>query len=657
MKTRKWLALAVILISLALLGCISGNNNVGSANGNNGNQENMGNTGNVANKTINKTEFKGFVTFSSEKELKRYLLKSENYGWFGWGFGEIRTLTLDIAEKSPVPAPRPMATPVPAPASTPTPLPIPTPTPVPTPGRYSETNVQVLGIDEPDIVKTDGKNIYLSKFWIYPIKYMPEFNRDTKIITAFPPENLEKKYEINDAGNLLLYGKTLIILNHDHISAYNVSGKPERIWRMDLNSNLVTARLYNGNLFLITRSWIDYYDPCPIKPLEIDGEPFVIECRNIYRPVVPVYSDITYNIMKIDPNTGKIEKSTSFLGSSGRSVVYMSEDAIYITYYKTPDQVKFMYSFLKENRDLVSDEVIKRVERLLDYNISNRAKAVEIQVILNQYSSSLSRDERKKFENEFWNRMMDYRKEHRRDLERTQIVKISMDLKPIASGDVPGRLLNQFSLDEYKGYLRIATTISDANDLYVLDKDLKVVGSLQNFGENERIYSVRFMGDRGYVVTFRQTDPFFVIDLSNPKKPEMKGRLKIPGYSSYLHPLKDDLILGIGKEGGNVKISIFDVSSPENPKEVDKYTLKEYWTDILHTHHAFLIDPKHEIFFLPGGNGGYVFSYKGKLKLVKAIDMSAVRALYIDDYLYVIGQKIVVLNEKTWEKVNEIDLT
>jgi uncharacterized secreted protein with C-terminal beta-propeller domain len=643
MRKGKWLVLTVIVISLAFLGCIG---------------ENQSEDQDHVKEPVNKTELKAFTTFSSEKELKEYIQSSESYGLFGFYgfFGGVRAVTLDIAEKG-VESPVPMPTPAPMPAPTPTPVPVPTATPIPTPGRYSETNVQVLGIDEPDIVKTDGRNIYLSKYWIYPIRYTPEFERETKVIVAFPPEDLEKKYEIDESGDLLLYGKILIILSPDRITAYNISEKPEKIWRINLDSNLVTARFYNGSIYLVTRSWIDYYAPCPIKPLEVNGKPFVIDCRNIYHPITPVYADITYNIIKIDPNTGEVENSTSFVGSSGQSVIYMSRNAIYITYYKTPDQVKLMYDFLKENKDLVSEDVIKRIEKLLDYDISNRAKAVEIQVILEQYSSSLSKDERKRFENEFWNRLRDHREEHKRDLEKTQIVKISMDLKPVASGDVPGRLLNQFSLDEYNGYLRVATTISDANDLYVLDKDLKIVGSLLNFGENERIYSVRFMGDRGYVVTFRQIDPFFVMDLSNPEKPEMKGKLKIPGYSSYLHPLKDDLILGIGKEGGNVKISIFDVSSSEDPKEVDKYTLKEYWSDVLRTHHAFLLDSKHEIFFLPGGSGGYIFSYKEKLELIKAVDMPAIRALYIDDYLYIIGQKIVVFDENTWEKVNELDLT
>ena len=135
--------------------------------------------------------------------------------------------------------------------------------------------------------------------------------------------------------------------------------------------------------------------------------------------------------------------------------------------------------------------------------------------------------------------------------------------------------------------------------------------------------------------------------------------LKIPGYSAYLHPITKDKILGIGKEDRKVKISLFDVSSPENPKEADKYILDEYHTDILSTHHAFLLDKKHNIFFLPGSKGGYVFSYENdELKLKKAISQtSARRAIYIDDYLYIISDnEITVLNEITWDKVNELEL-
>jgi len=308
---------------------------------------------------------------------------------------------------------------------------------------------------------------------------------------------------------------------------------------------------------------------------------------------------------------------------------------------------------------------------LESYEISDQAKYTEFTILMERYYNSLSDDERLRVENEMENRISDYFKLHKRELGKTGIIKIELEKFGIsATGDIPGRPLNQFSLDEYQENLRVATTVGEgfwgfggqresANDVYVLDKNLKILGSVKDLGLTERIYSVRFIEDKGYLVTFRQIDPFFVLDLSDPEKPELKSQLKIPGYSSYLHPITKDKILGIGKEGSNVKISLFDVSNPENPTEISKYNLDEYWSDILNTHHAFLLDSKHQIFFLPGSRGGYIFSYKeNKLELKRAVsDISAKRAIYINDYLYIIGEnKIVVLNELNWEKVNELEL-
>jgi uncharacterized secreted protein with C-terminal beta-propeller domain len=149
------------------------------------------------------------------------------------------------------------------------------------------------------------------------------------------------------------------------------------------------------------------------------------------------------------------------------------------------------------------------------------------------------------------------------------------------------------------------------------------------------------------------------LDLTSPTNPRLRGELKIPGFSSYLHPISKDEILGIGREGSQVKLSLFDVSNPADPKEGDKYTLNEYWTEIQNTHHAFLMDEVHGIFFMPGNSGGYIFSYdSGDLSLEKAVsNIRARRALFINDYLYVAGDdKIVVLNEIDWTRVNEIDL-
>ncbi len=536
------------------------------------------------------------------------------------------------------------------------------------PERVFETNVQVLGIDEPDIIKTDGKEIYYSvgqgywRNWGYD-NY--KYEGKTNVISAFPPEGLSLKTEINKNGDLLLYEGILIILSGKKIYGYDISNpeSPKEEWNIDLNTTLVTARLYDGKIYLVTRNRINHYHPCPIIPLSVGGVPVEIGCYRIYHPPSYVPVDITYNAIVFDPASGKIEKTISFVGSSGSSVIYMSENAIYVTYQYYEDMVKLYYNFLKEKcTDLVDNQVIEKINKLNSYDISNRAKMMEMQIIIEQYYSSLSDDERMRIENEFSNRYKDYYKEHKRELEKTGIAKIGLNMEMLDVGNIPGRLLNQFSLDEYESYLRVATTVgkrSDSvNDVYVLDENMDIVGSVKDMGETEKIYSVRFLQDKGYVVTFREIDPFYVLDLSDPENPEIKGELKIPGYSSYLHPITKDKILGIGKEDSKVKISLFDVSSPENPVETSKYTLSEYWSDILNTHHAFLIDKKHKIFFLPGSKGGYVFSYENdKLKLEKTVsDIRAKRAVYIDDYLYIVGDdKIVVLDENSWERVKELE--
>ena len=591
----------------------------------------------------------GFERFKSEQEMKEYLTAIQQ------GLPVIYVTTDVMTEVA-------VARSVPVPMPTPTPVPVPTSTPVPSvveekaayggmPYRYSETNVQVKGIDEPDIVKTDGKNIFYSMTFFGPyIRYYPEKEGRTISVKAFPPEKMSQNFEIKKGGNLLLYKDVLAVIGYNEITAYSKSdGK--KLWNIEIDGSFVTARLYGDSIYLITSRGLDYYDPCPVKPLTVNGKPYEIVCTDIYHPPFSG-SRILYSVFKIDPESGEVEKSINFLGSYG-STVYMSENAIYVAYNKRMGEDEIYFRFLNENQDLLPKEVLDRIEKVMGYDISSQAKMIEIQNAINEYLLSLDRDERLKFENNFWNRMQDFRKEIKREMSRTYIVKLSLELKSVAEGEVPGRLLNQFSMDEYEGYLRVATTLGDENDLYVLDGELEITGKITGFGEDERIYAVRFIEDRGYIVTFRETDPFFVIDLSDPKNPEIKGELKIPGFSSYLHPVEEHLILGVGREGSYVKLSMFDVSDAENPQEVAKYTLKESWSEVLYNHHAFLLDSKHKIFFLPAGNHGYVFSYRDGIELVKAVNMPAVRALYIDDYLYIVGDGIAVYDENTWEKVTE----
>ena len=553
------------------------------------------------------------------------------------------TVEKAIPVSPPMPAPMPEAPPQVGGAGIPT--------------RISATTVQVLGIDEPDVVKTDGEHIYFSsdRGW----------KGETRVISAFPPSNLSVMAKLKESGDMLLVNETLVIFDSKKIYGYNVSQpeSPEEAWQIQLNGSLVSARLCNGSIYLVTENWIDRYDPLPVYPMSVKGEPLVVRGSEIYHPPELVPVDVVYTAAIFDPEEGEITNNISFVGSSGRSVIYMSEDALYVTYTYQPDPVETYYKFLKEKcRDLIPADTLDRIDRLMEYNISNRAKQVELEYILERDTGPKT-DESFKRQKEFYNRLEDYFDDHKRDLETTVIVKIGLsDFEVEEQGEIPGRLLNQFSLDEHDGYLRVATTVEggreSVSDVYVLNENLDVVGSVKDLGKTERIYAVRFLGDMAYVVTFRDTDPFYVLDLSNPKEPELKGELKIPGYSSYLHPITDDLILGIGKEGWEVKLSLFDVATPSEPEEVDKYILDESWSDVLETHHAFLIDNKHGIFFLPGREGGYIFSYADeKLVLERAVRAErARRAIYIADYLYVIADtKLVVLDETTWEKVNELE--
>ena len=553
--------------------------------------------------------------------------------------------------------------------------------------RYSETNVQVVGIDEPDIVKTDGEEIYFSREGgYYPIDIEPILIEGdvvrgypgestyeapkTNVIKAWPPADLELEATIDETGNMLLHEDTLVIFNGRDIIAYDVAdaSAPEKKWSTELQNDtyLVTARLYDDKIYLVTRNRINRYKPCPISPLlEVN-----VRCMDIYHPQQPLSIDSTFVTMSMDVDSGEVEDTVSFVGSSYSSVVYMSTESLYITYQKDATYFDIAFGFFQEGaKDLMPNHIYERMVKIAGYDISQESKMTEMGILIDEWLASIDDNEALRIENEMENRMDDYFDNHKRDFFSTEIVRIDIDDLDIkANGIIPGHPLNQFSLDVYDGHLRVATTIGDtwgfssqenANDVYVLNSKLNITGSVTDMGLTERIYSARFVQDKAYIVTFRRTDPFYVLDLSDPKNPQLKGELKIPGYSSYLHPVTKDKILGIGKEGSNVKISYFDVSDPTNPQEIDKYTLNDYNSESLYDHHAFLMDNKHEIFFIPGSRGGYVFSYEDdKLEMVKAIDKYQVkRALYLNDYLYVISYEgIVVLNENDWTEVNDFEL-
>jgi len=202
--------------------------------------------------------------------------------------------------------------------------------------------------------------------------------------------------------------------------------------------------------------------------------------------------------------------------------------------------------------------------------------------------------------------------------QETTIFKFGIERGNIthaATGNVTGHVLNQFSMDEYNGYFRIATTkerewwgengSESRNNVYVLDGGMNIAGKLEGLAKGERIYSARFMGDKLYLVTFRQIDPLFVIDLSEPTAPRELGNLKITGASQYLHPYDEGHVIGVGfeatEEGARtgLKVALFNVSNFTNPREMSKYIIKGAWSETSWDHHAFLFSKSKNLLVIP----------------------------------------------------------
>ena len=301
------------------------------------------------------------------------------------------------------------------------------------------------------------------------------------------------------------------------------------------------------------------------------------------------------------------------------------------------------------------------------------------------------------------------------DNYKTTIYKFGLEdarIKLLAKGEVDGQLNNQFSMDEYDGNLRVATTSyitvepqkdemlesgvmmttlatrKITNNLYVLNENLEEIGKIENLAEEEKIYSVRFIGKIGYIVTFKEIDPLFVIDLSDPTNPVVKGELKIPGYSSYLHPYDENHIIGIGyntKDNGyggvtnsTMKMSMFDVSDLENPEEIFNVDIgTEYASsEVTYNHKALFYKKAENLIGFPvnyrsnnyrNSENGFIifridlennkFEKYGEILHEMDYRSDVRRVMYIEDILYTLGySSIVSYDLNTFEKLNEVEI-
>lgn len=479
---------------------------------------------------------------------------------------------------------------------------------------YSETNVRQEGVDEADVVKTDGRYLYTLKDNGRSVAIVDTSNGELQMVISIPVEDDDqaREFYVND-GHLILVsefnqeredGTWTYASTDTRVTTYDITDpeKPEKAGEVTQSGSYTSSRLTDGHLYLFTQYSVDVTSGITPKDKK-DYIPYVnqqmLEADDIYLP--PFSQAYMYEVVSsVDvAKPGEIQDTKAIFSDGGE--LYVSNDNIY--WYETQWSDK-------------TETVIKRIS----------------------YKGG--------------------------------------KLKAEASGKVDGYINDSFSIDEYDGYLRVVTTDDETNGLYILDSKMKEVGSITGLAEGEQVYSARLLGDTGYFVTYEQTDPLFSVDLSDPKNPKIIGKLKIPGFSEYLHFYGENLLLGIGMDvdedgftTNGVKLSMFDISDSSDVKEIQKYTLENvYSAAVMYDYKAVLIDPeKNVIGFAADGNNGenyYVFSYNDTNgfeclmnETVNGNGYQSARGVYVDNTLYVVkGNIIEAYDMADYQKIDDLIL-
>ncbi|MFY9114942.1 MAG: beta-propeller domain-containing protein, partial [Dethiobacteria bacterium] len=468
---------------------------------------------------------------------------------------------------------------------------------------YSGTNLQVQGVDEADILKTDGRYIYHVN------------GQRIVVATAYPPEEME----ITDI--------------------------------IDFEKDFYPCEMYLDERFLVVIGAACNEIPAAMEPADAPVPEAEIE---IYPPPFHYQSTVKVKIFDIaDKSKIKEEREIEIEGSyvSSRKI----DAALYFVVNKNIDYYRIMrnekpmgqnstpsYCDTADSADFVHigyDEIRYFPEFtepnymiVGGINLDKIKEKVELQTFLGAGENIYASREN------LYVAVTGYEfkgmgREDSHTVTSTTLYKFALQDGAVAykeKGEVPGRVLNQFSMDEHNNYFRLATTSGDAwrddehtskNNVYILDKTLKIVGKVEGVAPGETIYAARFMGDRGYMVTFRTTDPLYVLDLKDPRNPRILGELKIPGYSDYLHPYDENHLLGFGKEAEEVlpgdqqgdvagrpfvlqqgmKVALFDVTDVTKPVEKYNITIGGRGTDseLLRNHKALLFNKERNLLAFP----------------------------------------------------------
>ncbi|MGQ9556371.1 MAG: beta-propeller domain-containing protein [Desulfurispora sp.] len=475
---------------------------------------------------------------------------------------------------------------------------------------YSTTNVQVQGVDEADVVKTDGQYLYQVS------------NQQVIISQVYPPQQMKLASTITFADQnfapqeLYLRANRLVIIG----SSWREVPQPAEPAPVKPQQNKISILPYpvyidNSTTRLYVYDISNRFRPLLERELEVEGR--YISSRLVDSALYLVSSRYA-GYYQIQQQGGNPSLAPSYRDSrEGRGYKNIGYDRIY--YF--PGVIPRPSYLVVAGLDLEQPDQQLDISSYLGAGEVVYASRQKLYVAVTEPQvQPLTGDGRQTL-----------LPESRRE---TKIYSFKLNrgrLEYTAAGSVPGDILNQFSMDEYNGYFRIATTSGEIwardehtskNNLYVLDEKLTVTGKLEGLAPGERIYSTRFAGDRAYMVTFRTVDPLFVIDLKDPQKPAVLGYLKMPGYSDYLHPYDENHIIGFGKETfelpvkdgqgrdtgetmayyAGMKISIFDVTDVTKPKEMFAPVIigdRGTYSDLLYNHRALLFSKEKNLLAFP----------------------------------------------------------
>ncbi len=470
---------------------------------------------------------------------------------------------------------------------------------------FSATNVQVQGVDEADIVKTDGKYIY-------------QVSSDRIVISAVYPTDKMKVQKVLPMEEEKIY-PTELYLDEKYLVVLGASQNDVPVYRSQAPSlrKMPPLRYSSETVKMLV---YDISDKAAVKKTrEIELEGGYLSSRKIGSMLYLVSNKYVhyYHIMQNEAGSDTPAYRDTAVSEDFRSIGYDR-----IAYF--PDSLEPNYMVVAGvNLDMPKQEV--NVSTYLGSGESIYASQDNLYVAVTKHT--FVEHGPVIFDSAASKPIMPAHND-----KSTMLYRFALNdgkLEYTGKGQVPGSILNQFSMDESSGFFRIATTTGEMwrddaftskNNVYVLDSSLSVTGKLEDIAPGEKIYSVRFMGHRAYMVTFRTVDPLFVLDLKDPKNPQVLGALKIPGYSDYLHPYDENHIIGFGKdaveivrkdEKGNeifrnayylgMKMAIFDVSDVKNPKEKYSEKIGDRGTDseLLRNHKALLFSKEKNLLAFP----------------------------------------------------------